>query len=155
MISFILTICILSVSAVTDLFYRKVYNCFTFPAMLIGILLCGFPFSFESYFRLFWMILFFFIGSFGIMGMGDLKLIMAVIALRGIEEATTMFIMGTFLLLGYCFITRKNETIQMLKDTAFSISTHSPILKRTNLSYPFATFLSAGYFLSLLIRYLQ
>ena len=94
MITFLFTGGILIFSAITDLKYRKVYNFITFPSMLLGLILAGFPFAGESYYRLLWMVVLLIIGTFRVMGMGDLKLCMAIVALRGAEEAAGMVLVG-------------------------------------------------------------
>ena len=72
MITFLFTVGLLIFSAITDLKYRKVYNFITFPSMLLGLILAGFPFAGESYYRLLWMVVLLIIGTFRVMGMGDL-----------------------------------------------------------------------------------
>lgn len=64
MITFLFTGGILIFSAITDLKYRKVYNFITFPSMLLGLILAGFPFAGESYYRLLWMVVLLIIGTF-------------------------------------------------------------------------------------------
>ena len=153
MTTLILVIALLSISSISDFLYRKVYNIATFSAMFLGLLFCGFPFSWNGYYRLLWMTVFFFLGQTHMMGMGDLKLCMAVIALRGIEEASWMLLCGALLMLLYCFVTDRANTILMLKDTYSTIFYHTPIIKRSNKKYPFAVFLASGYLLSALIRW--
>lgn len=153
MVSVIFTIMILVVSAASDLLYRKVYNIVTFPSMLVGLLLSRFPFSANSYYRLLWMVIFFFLGQTRLMGMGDLKLCMAVIALRGIEEASLMLLAGAIFMLLYCFWTDRPNTILMLKDTYSTIFYSTPVIKRLDKQYPFAVFLACGYIAAILIRW--
>ena len=152
-VSFIITLIILSISAKTDYTSYKVYNIITFPSMLAGLILCRFPFSANSFIRLAWMVIFFLIGQLHLMGMGDLKLCMAVIALRGIEEAAWMLLSGAILLFVYCFITDRQNTVLMLKDTYNTLFYHTPVIKRTDKKYPFAVFLAIGYILIITIRW--
>lgn len=152
-ISFIITLIILLISAITDYTSYRVYNIITFPSMLAGLLLCRFPFSASSCIRLAWMVVFFLIGQLHLMGMGDLKLCMAVIALRGIEEAAWMLLSGAILLFLYCFITDRSNTVLMLKDTCNTLFYHTPVIKRTDKKYPFAVFLALGYILTITIRW--
>ncbi len=149
----ILTIILLLISAISDLLYRRVYNVATFTAMFLGLLIGGFPLSWNCYYRLLWMAVFFLLGQTHMMGMGDLKLCMAVIALRGIEEASWMLLYGALLMLLYCFVTDRTNTILMLKDTYSTIFYHTPIIKRSTKKYPFAVFLAGGYLLFTLIRW--
>ena len=83
-ISYFFTLAVVGASACFDAKYRRVPNYITFPAMVIGLLLAGFPFTKESYIRLFALLIIFLLGQNRLMGMGDLKMIMAVAALRGI-----------------------------------------------------------------------
>ena len=87
------------------------------------------------------------------MGMGDLKLCMAVIALRGIEEASLMLLAGAIFMLLYCFWTDRPNTILMLKDTYSTIFYSTPVIKRLDKQYPFAVFLACGYIAAILIRW--
>lgn len=151
-LSFIITITILVISAYTDLRYRKVLNIITFPSMALGLFLCRFPFTGESLYRLLWMLIFFALGYFRMMGLGDLKLIMAVTALRGIEESSGMLLAGILLMLVYCFFTDQKNTLLMLKDTYSTIFYHTPIIKRSNKEYPLAAFLFLGYVATILAR---
>lgn len=144
-ISLLVTAVLLIVSAVTDAKEHKVLNALTFPSMAIGLILCGFPFTSECYARLFWMAVFFIFGSFRWMGLGDIKLIMAVTALRGVQESAGMFIMGTVILLCYCFLTDRENTIHMVEDTWHTLAYHTPVVKRSDKEYPFALFLALGY----------
>lgn len=152
MTSFIITVIILLIAVYTDVRYRKIPNIIVFPSMAIGLLLCGFPFRWESYYRLIWVFFFFFLGSFRLMGMGDLKLCMAITILRGIEESSLMLFFGSISLLVYCFITERNNTLLMLKDTYYFFAYNTKIIKRSDKQYPFAVFLSIGYVLAVLTR---
>lgn len=152
-ITLLLTLIMLLVSSITDYKYRKVFNEVTFSAMLLGLLLNGFPLSVNSYYKLLWMLVFFFIGSLGIMGMGDLKLCMAVIAMRGIEETSMMLLFGIFFLLLYCLLDDRKNTLLMIKDTYNTIFYHMPVIKRSDKKYPFAVFLSFGYIVRILMRW--
>lgn len=151
-LSFIITIIILAISAYTDLKYRKVLNVITFPSMALGLFLCKFPFTCESISRIVWMLIFFALGYFRMMGLGDLKLIMAVTALRGIEESSGMLLAGILLLFVYCFFTDRKNTVLMLKDTCSTIFYHTPVIKRSDKEYPLAAFLAVGYAVTFLIR---
>ena len=151
-LSFIITIIILIISAYTDLRYRKVLNIITFPSIVLGLVLFKFPFTGESLYRLLWMMIFFALGYFRMMGLGDLKLIMAVTALRGIEESSGMLLAGISLLLMYCFLKDRKNTVSMLKDTYSTIFYHTPVIKRSNKEYPLAAFLFLGYIITILAR---
>lgn len=152
-ITLLLTLIMLLISSITDFKYRKVFNEITFSAMILGLLFNGFPLSACSYYRLLWMLIFFLMGSLGIMGMGDLKLCMAVIAMRGIEEASMMLLFGIFFLFLYCLFDDRKNTLFMIKDTYNTIFYHTPVIKRSDKKYPFAVFLSFGYIAGVLVRW--
>ena len=86
------------------------------------------------------------------MGMGDLKLCMAITALRGIEEASLMLLWGSISLLVYCFITDRKNTLYMIKDTFNFFAYNTKIIKRSDKQYPFAVFLFIGYVIAVLTR---
>lgn len=143
--SLIFVTIVLSVAATTDLLSLKVPNKLTFPAMLIGLLLCGFPFSKESYIRLLWCVLFFFIGYFRIMGMGDLKLCMAVLCIRGIDETWKMMLFGACTMFIYCMFAEPEQTKLYVRSFFRSFLCHTKFIWRSDTVYPFALFLALGY----------
>lgn len=143
--SLMIALSMLSISAYTDYTRRLVLNKLTFPCMGIGLLMCAFVSPFDAGVRLIWMILFFFFGMLKIMGLGDLKLCMALIALRGIMETSYTLLFGVLLLFLYCLMTEPKTTVLVLKDTAMFFFSGKSIQKRSNKTYPFALFLALGY----------
>lgn len=146
-----LTTILLLLASINDILYYKVPNKITFPAMIIGLLLCGFPFTVKSYYRLTWLFIFFFIGMFRIMGMGDLKLCMAVLCLRGPMETAIMMFVGSVLLFIYCLLSDKEETLDFLKSLLNNFLYHTGVLKLSNNVYPFALFLALGYSMNIFL----
>lgn len=139
------------VAAVTDVLYLTVPNLITFPVMIAGLLLCGFPVTRESYIRLAWMFVFFVIGYFRIMGMGDLKLCMAVISLRGIGETWRMLLAAAVLMLLFCIVTDTHDTIINLKLTVKSFIYNTKFKCFSAALYPFAMFLALGYTINIIL----
>lgn len=142
----------LLVSCYTDVKYRKVFNKITFPCMVLGLMLAGFPTTIESYARIGWLFVFFILGSTGLMGMGDLKLSMAILCLRGIEETFQMLITGIFLNLLFCFITDPRTTIAAIKSVLDMFLFRTKLIRYSKKDYPFAVSLTIGYFVTIVIR---
>lgn len=150
-LSLAVTLAVLAAASCTDMHSYKIPNKVTFPAMAAGLLLCGFPFSARAYIRIAWMCLFFVIGSFRIMGMGDLKLCMAVTALRGIEETWPMMLAGSLILFLYCLFLDPEEAKRGLRDL-YCMLKYRVRPARTRRAYPFAVFLALGYGANFLMR---
>lgn len=144
-ISFIVTASLLLISAITDLKYRKVKNIFTFPSMGIGLFLTGIQSIKELLVRVIWICGMFIVSTFGVMGMGDVKLIMAIIALRGYWEALLCVLFGSIAMILYCLITERTLMIESLKDTFRFLIYRTHIPKRSDKKYPFAFFMALGY----------
>lgn len=147
-LSLVITLAVLMVAAVTDATSYHIPNLLTFPAIIVGLLLCRFPFSVESWIRVIWLAIFFALGTLHIMGMGDLKLCMAVLALRGIGETWRMLLAGAILLFMYCLVTQPDSTVYALKSLwrAFRYHIRQPDQPRP--VYPFAIFLGLGYMIN-------
>lgn len=143
--SLIIAYFLLSVSAYLDIRYRKVPNVLTFPSICIGLFLCGFPFSKESYIRIAWCVLLFLLGSFRLMGMGDLKLCMAVLALRGMTEMTCMLAGGIILIFLYVSAVRNREIRRVMMQIYRKLIYRIPISSKSEETYPFALFLCLSY----------
>ena len=152
-LTILITITILAIASYTDLKYRRVPNWLTFPGMITGILLCGIFERGDLVSRLIWLAIFFFIGMLAIMGMGDLKLMMAVIALRGIMTASITLLAGAMLLLVYCIVTEGPKKVL----DGFKLAMKCMLLgnyknKFEGKEYPFAVFISMGYVCTIMIR---
>ena len=144
-ITLIFTIIILLISFITDIKTRKIYNIITFPSIITGLIISAVFHDGLLLYRIIWLFAFYFIGTLGMMGMGDLKLIMSIIALRGIGEAAYSLLFGSLLLLIYCLITNHKVMIETLKDTLHYIVLHTPMPKRSDTKYPLASFIALGY----------
>lgn len=144
-ISYFLTLAVVGASACFDAKYRRVPNYITFPAMVIGLLLAGFPFTKESYIRLFALLIIFLLGQTRLMGMGDLKMIMAVAAWRGYREAWWMFLLGVLIMTAFCFLTEPRQTAEAFHNVFRLFKYRTGTLERNGKEYPFAVFLALGY----------
>lgn len=150
-ISLLLSSAILIISAITDIKYMKIPNWLTFPAIIAGILLSGFPLSTVSYIRILWIAIFFLLYGTNVLGgSGDVKLMMAIIALQGVYRAFLMIAIGAFSMMGFCLVTNRGETAFSIKSILNTAKYRMNMLYHSR-KYPFAPFLTAGYFLSFLI----
>ncbi|WP_458413553.1 A24 family peptidase [Schinkia sp. CFF1] len=122
-----LLIVILGISLFTDIKYRKILNVVTFPAMILGLLLNmfthgwdGFLFSFYGLLTGFALLIIPYL--LGGMAAGDVKLLMAIGALKG-----TAFVIGSFLyiaiiggIIALIILIMKRELLDSLKRIFFS-----------------------------------
>lgn len=144
-LSFMLVLTILLISACTDMSDRRVPNAVTFGGMATGLILVALNSPKEAGIRFLCLIFLFFFGTLRLMGMGDLKLCMAVTALRGMQEGSLTLLFGALLMIVYCLLTDSKNTALTLKDTVVFFTTGNPIPKRSDRLYPFAAFLALGY----------
>lgn len=136
---------VLVISAITDMKTRKVPNVVTFPAMILGIVLTATMNGSDMLFRIVWLVFLFFFGTLGLMGMGDLKLLMALVALRGMGETSLTLLFGSLLLIAYCLVTETTAMTETLKDTGRFLTIGTGIRKLSDSEYPFAPFFAIAY----------
>lgn len=77
--------------------------------------------------------------------MGDLKLLMAVCALRGPMEASATLFIGSILLIFYSFMTEPAATKQTMKDTVRFLAFGLNIPKWSDTMFPLGLFMAAAY----------
>ena len=135
---------LLLISSYTDLTRRKVYNKVTYPAMLAGLILCSVTSMRHLPGRMVSLAVWLFMGALHLMGMGDLKLLMAVCAIWGFRTSLYSLLFGCLLLAAYCTVMNPGE----MKEAAINVGNflfyHTPIPTIGRKTYPFAVFLSAG-----------
>lgn len=137
---------LLIVSSLCDFTMRKIPNIVTFPFMILGLYWVDFPFSKESYIRIMGCICLFCFGSLRLMGLGDLKLIMAVLCMRGIQESMMMTVTGILFLFIYILFEDYTEVIHTYKNLYQSFLYGIPVRVQSKKTYPFAVFLCMAYF---------
>ena len=147
-----LTLAILPVCAVTDAISYRSPNALTFPAMLLGLCASLATAPTEAVFRLFLAVVLFYLGRLRIMGMGDLKLWMAVLFLRGGYESSLMMLFAVAFMFLYCLMTDGNSAFSFLKHIASLFTGKAYVKKGPSKEYPFAVFMAAGYPLALLLN---
>ena len=140
-----LVIILLIAGAAMDLQYFRVPNILTFPAMAAGLFLCGLQHQGAVMERLLWFVIFFMFGMTGIMGMGDLKLCMAVLSIRGLKETGVMMLGATVFMSIYCIFSNRKDAEAGLKESVCAILHGVRPSSVTGYEYPFAFFLAMGY----------
>lgn len=154
-LSFIVTVAMLIIAAMTDYKKRIVPNRLTFSCMVAGLALCFLTFHWrEGVFRFGFMILLFFVGRLKIIGLGDMKLLMALAALQGAEVSAFTFVAAAILMIIYCLKTEPTLTKMTFIDT-FNFFMHKIKLPhRSEEKYPFAVFIAFGYPIALVLSYI-
>ena len=141
----ITTSIIMLISCYTDLTTYKVLNIVTFPTIIIG-LVCSFSYSkTEFLIRFIIIVLLFFLSGLNLMGMGDVKLCMAVTAMMGPDIFFNTLLFGALFMIWYCLIHDYSDMIRSLKMTKDLFLFQIPITRFSSRSYPFAFFLSCAF----------
>ena len=146
-IPYIVALIVCVICAGTDIKTGKIKNYVVFPAMAFGLFFSLITKDGLFAQRIWVWILLFILGMFRLMGMGDIKLVMAVACLIQPMYALYIFLLGECLLIAFCFVTRPSDTVNMLKDTVRFLVYRIPIPRRSWKTYPFAVpFLAAFLF---------
>ena len=113
MIAEILLIVLSGVAAVFDLEYRKIPNLVIATGIFCGLVLCQEPKTILI--RCIGIVFVFLFGMFQLMGMGDLKLWMAIVAFVGFSRSCFIIVGAAILLLGYAwfFVPGSKQTIKL------------------------------------------
>ena len=143
--SLLTVLTIIPLSVYFDLRERRIPNFLTFPFILIGLVFSFYISKEEFIVRLLTLIIFFLFGSMRLLGMGDLKLLMAIIALRGPFEGIYTLLCAALLMIWYCMMERPADTVISLKNTFLYFAVRKPITVEDGKAYPFALFIAVGY----------
>ena len=135
---------ILLISSYTDLTRRKVYNKVTYPAIIAGLILCSVTSIRHLPERMLSLAVWFFMGALHLMGMGDLKLLMAVCAIWGFRTSLYSLLSGCLLLAAYSTVMDPKEMKEAVINVGNFLFYHTPVPTKDRKAYPFAVFLSAG-----------
>ena len=138
------------VSAYTDAAWFRIPNCVTFPGIIAGMILCGVRHPAGLPARAVWLLGIFAAGSLHLMGMGDLKLWMALAALIGPEKGTLVILSGMTVMAVYLLILRPSDFAYHFLSTI--IPPAAPFLKKALhyqdkgdvIYYPLAFFILIG-----------
>lgn len=135
---------LLLISSYTDLTRRKVYNKVTYPAMLAGLILCSVTSMRHLPGRIVSLAVWFFMGALHLMGMGDLKLLMAVCAIWGFRTSLYALLSGCLFLAAFSAVMDPREMKEAVINVGNFLFYHTPVPTKGRKTYPFAVFLSAG-----------
>lgn len=145
-ISILAALLILGVSAYYDSNTMKIPNQVTFPAILAGLVYSLIFFHTGSFFsRLAAIAVLFFFGMLDLMGMGDLKLCMAVTAWAGWKHTLFMVLFASLFMLLYCAMEDRAKTWKEIKATILKLVYRIPVNGRNGKCYPFSVFLLLGF----------
>lgn len=148
----VLTFTMLMAAAYYDSDSFRIPNRITFTAMGIGLVATLFVSPLICLQRLAAICVLFFFGMFGLMGMGDLKLCMGLVALCGWLDALYIVVIACVLMILWCLIENPYRAISEIKSAFFCI------LVRTQPSgmgkkYPFSVFLFVGFMCLMFARW--
>ena len=131
-------------AAITDIQKRKIPNIISFPAIIAGLVLTGiYGNSLRIITTIICIIIFFFIGMLNIIGLGDIKLLMALTAIGGYSMALYSFAIAIFSLFVYAMITDPISIYFYIEKLKQRLRLRRfPVDK--NKKYPFAPFLLLG-----------
>lgn len=150
-IQLLITMTILIIAAINDYLYFKVPNYITFPSIIIGLVLSFYISPTTCLLRIMCIVILFFAGMLNFIGMGDLKLIMAILALNGLYYTAVVVLIGALCLMIYCLVTDYKSMILSLKNTVRFFTLQTPIIPINDEKYPFAFFMALGYPIAFLI----
>lgn len=156
-IPFIISITLLILATITDIKYKKIPNIITLTGMCVGVIYqIASSIILHSYnsliINLISMIALFFIGMTGILGLGDIKLLIALTALNGIMPAVMTAGFGSLYVILISLITRTREATEELKTGIQTLLFKLPIYKNGK-SVPFAQYMLAGYISTRILNY--
>lgn len=134
----------LAVAAYFDIKSFRIPNKLTFPVMTVGLILSVFLSPAETLRRAAAIILLFFFGMLHLMGMGDLKLCMAITALRGWQEMLYMILGACVSMLLYCVLKNPKKSFYEIKAAFICMFWRMPPIGGGQ-QYPFSVFLLVGY----------
>lgn len=144
----LLSICLLA--AVCDIKSGKIPNTVTFSGIVLGLL---FHFSFDEWIRIFAGLVFiFFFGMLGLMGMGDIKLWMAIMSLSGFSDSCFIIAGAAALFIIYQLVKDHKKTVQICRLTVESLFTNRKIIRFEQKGYPFAPYVLVSCLMYCLIQ---
>ena len=156
-IPFIISIVLLVLASITDIKYKKIPNVITLTGICVGVIFQIISsVILHSYgaliINLISIIALFFIGMTGILGLGDIKLLIALTALNGVISTIMTAGFGSLYVILISLITRKKEAAGELKMGIQTLLLKLPIY-RNGRSVPFAPYMLAGYISAMILDY--
>lgn len=136
-------LCFLCVSAIIDIETHKVPNEISYLAIIMGLSVNIISSPETLWINFTVMIIFIVLGLINAMGMGDVKLFIAITAFSGIEVLLCTLILSELMFIICKAMTRKSEFIVSVN------SIRSLNLKRNlNEGFPFAPFIAMGFYIA-------
>lgn len=135
---FALCICT-GISAITDIIKGKIYNCISVSGIIVGVVTCS---SFkELHATIIALLLIFLFGMLRLMGMGDIKLWMAIASLVGLQTSCIFVALGGLLLIIYTLCSDFRNSLEILEISIKSLLYNRKLIPFEQKGYPFAPFL--------------
>ena len=148
MIKEILAVLLCLVAAYYDKKTLRIPNTLTFGSLFLGLCLSS---SWEEFgFKILGIVFLFFFGMFRFMGMGDLKLWMALCAILGFLDSAYAIGIGAFLLILHGLLQDPKETLQIIKLTFSQFIYIKKVQPFEQKEYAFAPYILCGLILLLL-----
>ena len=121
-ITIVVSLVVSLVSVITDLRWKRIPNWITLPAVLFGMAYAFFvsPITFLG--RLLVLVGLFTVGILGVIGLGDLKYLMAIATLNGLLCMIITLAIGSILLLFNELLFNRKETVQDIRAGLCSFS---------------------------------
>ena len=148
-----LTAVLLFLAVRTDIKSRKVLNKHTLPAALAGLVLCFIGSWKEALVRILIIAAEIFSSVFGLMGMGDLKLLIALTAIWGFYPVLVSLLVACLVMGLYALVTNTSEFRLALINIKNHFLYRTPLPVEGKTKYPFAVFICAGFCLTLLLHH--
>ena len=139
---------LLIAATITDINFRKIPNYITFPFIFAGLVLTG-VFSPSDYFvKTVTLVILFFCGMTNVIGLGDIKLIMALCAIWHPFYALISVAVASVIIFIWQLIKNPKSTIQGInKSLLFLTGQYKPEDRTEKNTAPFAPYLSLAYIL--------
>lgn len=148
------------VSGYTDAFSYKILNVVTFPAMAAGLLISYIEGGWKQFgINIFILLILYLFGMLGLMGMGDLKLLMAITALCGINRSLDILLAGLISTILYALLLNPSEVLFCLAGIfpliRMILQTIPIKQKKNTITYgiPFGFFILIGYSIIRILEY--
>jgi len=150
------SVVVLIVASIFDIKTRRIPNWLNFSAMLVSIGLSlwgvfGDEGSAQYLVRFLLFISIFFFGSLRLMGMGDIKLLMALALLNTPLQLLLAIACGAVMLVGFSLLRNGRKTIERVRYSLITVSERQIPKPVEDELIPFAPYLTAGYILISLI----
>lgn len=137
---------VLTLATVWDIRDRRIPNAVTLPAILAGLILTGIFRLNAMPLTVIALVLLFFFGALGLMGQGDIKLIMALTAICGPIVALISAGIAAILIVGVQILLHPSETVSDAKDALGAlIKMDFKGINKKGRSVPFAPYALAGF----------